>query len=94
MAGDPDPYEVTLNVIEARLGTMESGAPAAAEDGAWTQDELDTAISELKADHETLRQHWRLVTRVVVPGEPTNCAACGEPRDCSTARAMFAKYGG
>jgi len=94
MAGDPDPFEVTLNVIEARLGTTESGAPATAEDGSWTQDEIVAAISELRADHEKLRQHWHLATQVVAAGEPTTCAACGEPQDCSTASAMFAKYGG
>lgn len=92
MAGGSDRYEDTLNRIETRLRSLESGAPAAAGDGSWTQSDLDATLSELQSDHETLRRHWRSATQVVRDGEPTTCAACGEPQDCSTAKAIFAKY--
>lgn len=92
MAGDPDPYETTLDVIETRLRTLESGAPAAAEDGSWTQEELAATVGELESDHEKLREHWHAATQVTTAGDPTTCAACGEPQNCPTAKAVFAKY--
>jgi hypothetical protein len=92
MPGDPDPDDSTLQVIETRIATLESGAPASSEAGAWTQEDVDKELAELRADHVQLHRHWQLATQTVADGEPARCDACGEPRNCSAARVLFAKY--
>ena len=92
MAGDPDPYDSTLLVIETRIATLESGALASGDAGAWTQEDMDKELAALRNDHAELNRHWQLATQTVADGEPARCGACGEPRNCATARELFAKY--
>lgn len=87
MVGTPDQYEATLNAIAAQATILDAAIAGEPEN-----QEHISSKAELLADEVTLRNHWKLASQVVESTEPARCAACGEPRDCSTARTLFGKY--
>ena len=89
MTEDLDPYESAIDVINVRLQILASDLT---EHGASTPAEIEAEIVELRADKSEMQRHWRIKDQPVAAGEPVLCRACGEPRNCSTARRLFIKY--
>jgi hypothetical protein len=92
MASTLEPYERTHTKIRALLSSLEAGAPASSGEGAWTRQELEAELHTLREDEKTLLAHSERRVQMVAEHDPEICAACGHPRHCETARALFARY--
>jgi len=92
MAGDANPYTVTLNEIKTRITSLEVGAPASSSEGSWSAQEVDATLASLRTDAATLSDHAGRAVQTVAHDAPEACAACGQPRPCRTARDLFTKY--
>jgi hypothetical protein len=80
--------------IDGRISTLESGAPTSAPDGsAWTQDELDAALAQLRSDKALLLEHWKTKDGVVASTEPVRARGCGRPQPCPNVLELAQKYG-
>jgi len=80
--GDRDIHERIYDEITERIETLQSGALSPHEDGtAWSQIDIDQALSKLHTDRETLRQHWAAHGVVAWRG-PGRAKACGKEQPC------------
>ena len=90
--GDRDIHECIYDEIAERIETLESGALSPHENGtAWSQEEIDNALSELHADRETLRQHW-IAHSVVAWRGPGKAKACGQRQPCPHTLGLASEY--
>lgn len=80
-----DLHDRVYDEISSRIKTLETGAPAAHSDGsAWSQEEVDQALTKCQNDLATLKEHWRITPGVAgLAGEnhPAT-ASCGNAQPC------------
>jgi len=86
MAAEPRVYEALVEAIDQRITSLGSGEPAA------TTEEHQSMLAEAQSDRAVAMAHWRMEDLIADGGEKLLCAACSEPRPCSTSVELAQKY--
>lgn len=95
MASSDNIHHLVMAEIDGRIDSLRSGAPASdlSEAGAWSQVEVDAALTRLGDDRSLLLAHWRIKDGLVAPGTPTRSDSCGQPQPCTHVLALAEQYG-
>lgn len=94
MAGEPKTDDVLIDEIDQRLRSLEPGAPAGSDDGAWSIEEISAECARLRELRAEVVRHSRLAdVSVAALGGPTFCRECGEPRFCAYIRGRAHEFG-
>lgn len=90
-----DIHERVIDEIQARIESLQSGAPASAPgSGAWSQEEVAAELAQLESDRDLLKAHWKTQDGTTSLDVPPRSRACGEPQTpaCSHVRALQERY--
>lgn len=88
-----DIHDPLLEEIDARIGTLGSGATMRTSDGAArTHEEVDLELAQLQGDRSTLLAHWRFQDGLSGLDEPPRARACGQPQPCPHVMGLVEKY--
>jgi len=87
MAAEPHIYEALIEAIEHRIESL--GRP----DPAVSTEEHQSMLAKAQQDRAVAMAHLRMENQLAEGGEKLMCAACSEPRPCSTSVDLADEYG-